>query len=118
MKRFVRSTTRSIGLPYIIIGILAILLIIAWSQGAFSSFRYPYLIPWIIITASVVVSPVAYLIVHHRFELFHPLVYASWSYFFPAFVIGGLILAAGYNEPYFTSFIGDPEMLYPSLWHM
>ena len=72
-----------------------------------------YLIPWVFLAALVILAPSIFLLYKDQFNLFHPLVFAAWSYFFPAFVIGGFILAAGWSEPYFLSFIQDPTYNLP-----
>lgn len=72
-------------------------------------FEYTYLIPWIIIVFVVISVPVIYLVIHETFELFHPLIYAAWSYFFPAFVLGALFIGIGTNDPWYMGYIRDPE---------
>ena len=39
--------------------------------------------------------------------------FATWSYFFPAFVIGGFVLVFGWSQPYFLSFIQDANVNLP-----
>lgn len=68
-----------------------------------------YLFPWVLLTGVVVAAPNVYLLYKKEFHLFHPLVLAAWSYFFPAFFVGGLILASGYSNPFFMSFVQDQE---------
>ncbi len=68
-----------------------------------------YLLPWIILTAAVLLAPIGYLLYYKKFDPFHPLVQASWSYWFPAFVIGGLVIASGYIYPYQMSLIADHQ---------
>jgi len=68
-----------------------------------------YLLPWTFLTGAVILAPSAYLLIKKKFDLFHPLVLAAWSYFFPAFFIGGLILASGFSNPYFLTFIQNEE---------
>ncbi len=68
-----------------------------------------YLLPWIFLTGAVILAPSIYLFIKKRFDLFHPLVFAAWSYFFPAFFIGGLVLASGFSNPYFLTFIQNEE---------
>jgi MFS family permease len=68
-----------------------------------------YLLPWIAATAIVLLAPTAYLLYYKKFDVFHPLVHASWSYWFPAFVIGGMVVASGYIYPYQMTLIADPE---------
>ncbi|HSK70149.1 MAG TPA: hypothetical protein VK892_00530 [Pyrinomonadaceae bacterium] len=64
-----------------------------------------YLFPWVLLTGVVVAMPNVYLWYRNSFHLFHPLTLAAWSYFLPAFFAGGLILAAGFSEPYYLAFI-------------
>jgi oligosaccharide repeat unit polymerase len=68
-----------------------------------------YLLPWTFLTGLVLIAPSVYLFFKKKFDLFHPLVFASWSYFFPAFFIGGLILSSGFSNPYFLTFIQNEE---------
>ena len=72
-----------------------------------------YLLPWTFLAGVCVLAPSLYLFYVGKFDLFHPLVYASWSYIFPAFVIGGVLIAFGWVNPYFLSFIDDPEYNLP-----
>jgi hypothetical protein len=72
-----------------------------------------YLMPWVFGTGVVIALPSIYLYYKGRFDVFHPLVFAAWSYFFPAFVIGGLVLAGGFTEPYFLAFIDDQHYNLP-----
>jgi hypothetical protein len=68
-----------------------------------------YLLPWTFLTGAVILAPSIYLFIKKKFDPFHPLVFAAWSYFFPAFFIGGLILAGGFSNPYFLTFIQNEE---------
>src|SRR5688572_31814870 len=72
-----------------------------------------YLLPWSCLTAICVLAPSAYLLYQGKFDLFHPLVFAAWSYIFPAFVIGSILVAFGWVDPYFLSFIEDPQYNFP-----
>ncbi|MBX3289757.1 MAG: hypothetical protein KF855_10495 [Acidobacteria bacterium] len=76
---------------------------------------YPnfYILPWVLLTGAIILSPSIYLWYKGRFDLFHPLVFAAWIYLFPAFVIGGIIVAFGWVEWYFLSFIEDPRYTLP-----
>ena len=73
----------------------------------------PYLLPWTLLTGAVIVAPGVYLWSKNQFTLFHPLVFAAWSYFFPAFFLGGLILVFGLSEPYFLAFVQDQKYNLP-----
>ena len=68
-----------------------------------------YLLPWTFLTGAVIIAPSVYLYMKGKFDPFHPLVLAAWSYFFPAFFIGGLILAGGFSNPFFLNFIQNEE---------
>lgn len=77
------------------------------------SFPYLYLLPWIALAGIVIMLPTLYQLVRTSFDLSHPLVLPAISYFFPAFVLGGLLLASGLSQPYFMHFIEDPEYHLP-----
>ncbi len=68
-----------------------------------------YLLPWTFLTGAVILAPSVYLFIKKKFDPFHPLVFAAWSYFFPAFFIGGLVLASGFSNPYFLTFIQNEQ---------
>ena len=88
------------------------------------TFSKYYLFPWVLVTAISIALPNLYLIRKKQFNLFHPLTFAAWSYFIPAFVIGGLILSTGMSEPFFMTFISDAHynlpltMVYISLGYL
>ena len=72
-----------------------------------------YILPWVFLTGVVVAAPSVYLLYIGKFDLFHPLVFAAWSYIFPAFVIGGVIIAFDLVSWFFMSSIEDPEYNLP-----
>lgn len=72
-----------------------------------------YLLPWVALAGACVLAPTVYLIYRGKFDIFHPLVFAAWSYVFPAYVFGGVIIAFGWVNPYFLTFIDDPEYNLP-----
>ncbi|MEO7673176.1 MAG: hypothetical protein ABIU09_03750 [Pyrinomonadaceae bacterium] len=76
-------------------------------------FPYLYLLPWLLALFLVLTIPTAILYYQGNLKLYNPLVYATWSYFFPAFVVGGFMLTAGLSQPYFLSFIEDAEYNLP-----
>lgn len=78
-----------------------------------SPLMFPYLLPWIALTGVVVIVPVVYKLLKGRFNLFDPITFASWTYFLPVFVFGGLIFAAGLNQPFFVAYIDDPKTNLP-----
>lgn len=77
-----------------------------------TNYRY-YLLPWCILTGIVTSAPSLYLIYKNEFDPFHPIVFASWSYFFPAFFIGGLVLAADLSQPYYLVFVQNEQYNLP-----
>ncbi|MEO5860168.1 MAG: hypothetical protein ABIR33_14615 [Pyrinomonadaceae bacterium] len=72
-----------------------------------------YILPWTLLSAVCVLAPSAYLLYSGKFDLFHPLVFAAWSYIFPAFVLGSVFVAFGWVDPYYLSFVDDPEYNLP-----
>jgi oligosaccharide repeat unit polymerase len=77
------------------------------------SFENLYLWPWILMAFVVFSAPPVYLMLRRRFDPFHPLVYASWTYFLPAFVLGSIFLATGISEPSFLHLIPDQRFYLP-----
>lgn len=73
----------------------------------------PYMLPWILLFGIVVAAPNVYLFYRNKFLIYHPLILPTLFYFFPAFFIGGLILAFGWSQPYFIPFIEDQEYNLP-----
>lgn len=68
-----------------------------------------YLLPWTFLTGAVILAPSIFLYIKGKFDPFHPLVLAAWTYFFPAFFVGGLILSGGFSNPFFLNFIQNEE---------
>jgi hypothetical protein len=101
------------GLGLMGLALLAVAFAGFMASGIISSFPYLYLLPWVLGLALVLATPS--LILWHRgtFTLYNPIVFATWSYFFPAFVLGGVILAFGWSQPYFLSFIQDADSNLP-----
>jgi hypothetical protein len=72
-----------------------------------------YLLPYAFLTGIVILAPSIYLYYQNKFDFFHPLVFAAWSYCFPAFVGGGVIMAFKWNDQHFFTFIEDQEYTLP-----
>jgi len=111
---YVRYSTTSRGdihiVPAIVMMGLAIVVtvvVLFATTGAFDDYPYLFLLPWIFGLAVVMAVPL--FILHHqgRFSLADPIVFATLSYFFPAFVVGGFLLAGGWSQPGFLSLIQD-----------
>jgi hypothetical protein len=109
------SRERSIA-PGLILMAAAILVagfFLILSSDLTESFPYLYLLPWITGLLAVLAAPTLFLYYRGRLTLIDPLVFATWSYFFPAFVIGGLTLSAGWSQPYFLTFIQEAHYNLP-----
>lgn len=107
---------KSFFLPALLLWAVAFfaMFVFIWLEGGFSgALKQYYLLPWSLLAGMIVLAPSAYLLYQGKFDPFHPLVFAAWSYIFPAFVIGGVILAFGLVDPYFLVFIDDPQYNLP-----
>lgn len=103
-------------LPIVVLWALAFVVIAVYfwsSEGITESLGDYYLLPWAMLTAVVLLAPSAYLYSKGRFEPFHPLVYGVWSYLFPTFVGGALVLTFNLTDPYFLSYIDNPSYNLP-----
>jgi len=83
------------------------------NEGTLTSYPQLYLLPWTLALAVVMVIPSAILFHQGKFSFADPLVFATWSYFFPAFVVGGIFFSVGLSEPYFLSLIQDASYNLP-----
>lgn len=93
----------------VVITLLAILL----GSDLTQTFPYLYLLPWILALLAVFSVPTLVLYYRSKLTFYDPLVFATWVFFFPAFVVGGIMLTAGWSQPYFLSFIQDSEYNLP-----
>ena len=102
-------------MPGLLLMVAAVAVALIWAVaqvGADAGMPYPYLLPWIMALAVLLAIPCLILWKQGKFSLENPLVFATLSYFGPAFVIGGFSLAAGYSQPPFLHYIQDaPENL-------
>ncbi len=85
-----------------------IILLIILGDLPFNLF-YTNTLPWLLLTLAVTPAPLFYYWYRGKFDLFNPIVFASWSYFFPVFGIGGLIFTSGFYQPYYSYLIQDPQ---------
>ncbi len=102
------------GIPMAAIGLMAgaLIIFLVWmtTDEMFWRLRINYrLLPWIGATAVVLLAPVVYLFWRKKLDIFHPLVYASLSYWFPSFVVGGIFIATDWIQPYQMSLLSEPE---------
>lgn len=110
-----RSRTGYLG-PIIILWSLALIIgasLFFSGQGSGTAFGGNYLVVAALLSGAVILAPTYLEYRAGRFDPFHPLTFAAWSYLFPAFSIGGIVLAFGWNQPYFLSFIDSPEYTLP-----
>ncbi|MCC6451309.1 MAG: oligosaccharide repeat unit polymerase [Acidobacteria bacterium] len=97
----------------VVVGLIGLLM----STGASLGIPYPYLLPWLLALAIVMAIPLIVQKRRGKFTLADPIIFATLSYFYPAFVLGGLSLAAGFSHPYFLAFVQDPQINYPyTVW--
>lgn len=108
-----RARLRQLGA---LAGLVALGLALTWAalqaRGASAQAR-PELVPWIALLCATVAAPSAHAWLHGRLDGLHPLTFAGLLYFVPDFVVGGLVLAAGWSQPYFLAFIDAPGYTLP-----
>ncbi len=93
--------------------LLGTLLLLVDFENWFLQIERPYLIPWVLATGLIIVAPSAYLIYRKEFSLAHPLVFATLTYFFPIFFLGGWSLVFGLSNYYYLNYVTDPEYNFP-----
>jgi hypothetical protein len=104
------------GLPGLALmgGALVVALIaLLFTSGAFDSYSNLYLIPWLVGLGIVMATPLAYMYRRGRFTFVDPLIFATLSYFIPAFVVGGLSFAVGLSNPHYFGLVQDPAYNLP-----
>ncbi|HXF42529.1 MAG TPA: O-antigen polymerase [Pyrinomonadaceae bacterium] len=94
--------------PLILLGFFYI----ATSDGI-SNLPFIFILPWAILLGILVLAPVFYYVLFARSDLVNPIMLASVTYFFPAFVIGSIALAFGWTEPYYLSYVKDIHYNFP-----
>lgn len=106
----------SIIIPIVVLwGLVAVLgLGFLWFEnGLGDSLKSYYLLPWTFMAGIVVLAPTIYYLYKKTFDPFHPLVFGALTYIFPAFVLSGVIISFDWVNPFFMSFIEDPEYNLP-----
>jgi len=93
--------------------VVTVLIFVMTNSDVAESFPYFFLFPWILALAVVIIAPVVILLYRGQFSFDDPLAFATFSYFIPAFVVGGLMLTVGWSQPYFLSFIQDADYNLP-----
>lgn len=109
------SRDRSVVPAAILMGLAVIvgLFLLLFIGGAFEAYPFLYLLPWISGLAIVMAIPSIVLHYQGKFSFADPIVFATISYFFPAFVIGGIFFAGGWSQPYFIALIQDADYTLP-----
>jgi hypothetical protein len=87
--------------------------VVGIGNDTLNNFPYLFLMPWIIGLGIVMAIPSAILYYQGKFSLADPIVFSTWSYLFPAFVLGGFFFSAGWSQPYFISYIQDAHYNLP-----
>ena len=110
--RLYNTAQTPVNMLYLVLGLwgfcIAVLIsFLAYVVTSGDSSSKLYLLPWTLLTGAIVLAPSAFLFYKRSFDPFHPLVFPVWTYFFPAFVVGGILLGMGLVEPYYLSFVED-----------
>lgn len=93
----------------VLVGFLAIL----FTSDSLDAYPNLHLVPWLLGLGIVMASPLVFLYYQGRLTFIDPLVFGTLSYFFPAFVVGGLSFALGLSKPTFEALIQDPAYTFP-----
>lgn len=96
-----------------LLSVMITLSILLYASGAFDTFNYLFLVPWILALLVVLAIPIAIFTSRSGKGFESPLMLATVSYFLPAFAFGGLSLAVGWSQPYYVDFIQDVSFTLP-----
>ena len=95
------------------IGLFLIVIFFLLSEGVNDTLGSYYLLPWALACGAVVLAPSAYYFYNGTFDLFHPLVYGVWTYIFPAFALGAVIITFDMTNSYVLLYVTEPEYNLP-----
>ncbi len=85
-----------------------------WMQDGFGEgLGQYYLLPWAVLAGIAILAPGTIIYFGGKMDVFHPLIFGVWTYIFPAFVLGAVILSFGWSDPYFLTFVENPEFNLP-----
>ena len=104
-----RSAILIAAASLILFSLLAVVFWLTLDEGFLKSAPNMYMLPWIGATGVVLLAPTFYLLYRRKFDPFHPLVQAAWTYWFPSFVVGGILIATDVIYPYQMSLLNDTE---------
>ncbi len=98
-----------VGLGLMAAVLFVVLLAATLTSDITREFQYVFLLPWIALIALALGVTTLVFYKKGKLDLYNPIIYAAASYFFPAFVVGGTLLASGWSQPYFLNFIQNPS---------
>ncbi len=101
------------GVIIMLLAVVTTLMLLVLSSDISTTFPYFFIIPWLIALLVLLLIPPGILMVQGKFSLDNPLMYATFSYFIPAFVFGGFALSAGLSQPFFLVYIQDAHTNLP-----
>lgn len=109
--RFASHGNKSVGIGFFLmfLPVIAAIFLLAYNSDIHESFPYLFLLPWILALLVVLLTPAAILWFRGKLEFENPIILASFTYFIPAFVIGGITLSVGLSQPYYLTFIQDSK---------
>lgn len=99
----------SVGLAIMAVAAVITGFLLLLNSDLSNSFPYFFLLPWIALLFIVLIAPSFFLYRQGNFSFANPIIFSTWTYFIPGFVIGGISLATGWSHPYFLSLIQDPQ---------
>ena len=108
-----RNPLQFFSLGLMALAILVAIFFMGYTSDYLESYPYLFLLPWVIALGAVISTPSVILYYRGKFSFADPLVFATWSYFFPAFVIGGVMFSVGLSKPHFISLIQDAKETLP-----
>ena len=111
--RIVPETTGLYGLGLMVFAVVIVLTLLLLTSDFSQDIPYLYLVPWLLLLLVVYFISTFFIFKIGEGSLVNPLVFATWGFFFPGFVVGGFSLALGFSRPYFLSLIQDPATSLP-----
>lgn len=87
--------------------------ILLYTTGGLDSYPKAHFIPWTLGLLAVFAAPNVYLYLKGNFSFADPIVFATYSYFAPAFFFGGIFFALDLSQPYFIYMIQDQDVTIP-----
>lgn len=87
--------------------------ILLYTSGGLDSYPKAHFIPWTLGLLAVFAAPSIYLYLKGRFSFADPIVFATYSYFAPAFFFGGIFYSLDLSQPYFIYMIQDQDVTIP-----